>query len=140
MADIKQLLLASLDGIKSSGSFAASGNLSIFVDPKIDIPGVGTVGLPLNDKTADAVIKKCHQAPFGKGENTVVDKSIRNTWELNANEFKVQNSVWAEYVKQITSAALKELGFDEQRAAGVRAELYKMLLYEKGALFKPHKE
>jgi hypothetical protein len=140
IVDVKQQLLTCLEGIQWSGSFAAFEKLDDFVDPRILVPSVGPVDLPLKEETARALIQTCNQAPFGKNEETVIDTSVRNTWELNPDKFQLRNPDWAKYVKRITWMALKQLGFGEQGVIGVRAELYKMLLYEKGALFKPHKE
>ena len=138
--DLKEGLSDALDQIESSGKFAAFERLDGFVDPKVFVPGIGRIQLPLQEQTARSLIQACHQAPFGKGEQTIIDISVRNTWELNADQFELRNPTWPKYVKQITRSALKELGFDEEDMFGVRAELYKLLLYEKGAMFKPHKE
>jgi hypothetical protein len=141
MEDVKEQLLNCLTEIQWSGSFAGFEELDDFVDPQIFVPDIGSIKLPLKEKTAKALIQKCHQAPFGKGQDTIIDMAVRNTWELNPDNFQLRNPEWDKYVKRITWMALKQLGFDEKGAAiGVRAELYKMLLYEKGALFKPHKE
>jgi len=137
---LKRGLLDALNTIQSSGTFAAFGQLDSFVDPQVFVPGIGSIQLPLQEQTARSLIQKCHQAPFGKGEQTIVDISVRNTWELDAKQFELRNPAWPKYIKQITRSALKQLGFDEDDMFGVRAELYKLLLYEKGAMFKPHKE
>ena len=138
--NLKERLSDILDLIQSSGKFAAFEQLDSFVDPKVFVPGIGSIRLPLQEQTARSLIQTCHQAPFGKGEQTIIDISVRNTWELDASQFELRNPAWAKYIKQITRSALKELGFDEEDMFGVRAELYKLLLYEKGAMFKPHKE
>jgi hypothetical protein len=137
---IKAELSRTLHSIQSSGNFAVFEQLESFVDPGLFVPGIGKIHLPLQEQTARSLVQTCHQAPFGKGEQTIIDTSVRNTWELNSNQFELQNPAWAKYVKRITRLALKELGFEEDDMFGVRAELYKLLLYEKGALFKPHKE
>lgn len=140
LLNLKAGLSDALDSIQSSGMFAAFEQLDGFVDPEIFVPGIGSIQLPLQEPTARSLIQTCHQAPFGKGEHTIYDTSVRNTWELDANQFELRNPAWAKYIKKITRSALKELGFDEDDMFGVRAELYKLLLYEKGAMFKPHKD
>lgn len=47
---------------------------------------IGGVGLPLSKRDAEAVKSGCRQAPFGKGERTVVDTTVRDTWEMDANQ------------------------------------------------------
>ena len=138
--DFKEELLDALNSIQSSGKFASFEQLDNFIDPEVFVPGIGSIRLPLQEQAARSLIQICHQAPFGKGEQTVVDTSVRNTWELDADKFELRNPAWAKYLKQITRSALKDLGIDEDDMFGVRAELYKLLLYETGALFKSHKE
>ncbi|KAL1750071.1 hypothetical protein FB107DRAFT_279987 [Schizophyllum commune] len=45
---------------------------------------IGPIGLPLNEREAQVVKAGCKQAPFGKGERTVVDKSIVNIISCNS--------------------------------------------------------
>lgn len=59
---------------------------------------------------------------------------MRKTWELNHDQFSLSPE-WQGYVNTITKRACYELGVSGD---AVTAELYKMLLYEKGAMFKPH--
>lgn len=52
----------------------------------LNIAKLGTVGLPLSVRDAAAIKAEAQQAPFGKGEHTVVDKTVRDTWQLDATE------------------------------------------------------
>lgn len=69
----------------------------------------------------------------------MIDTSVRNTKELNPTQFELRNAAWAEYMIEIVAALGMELGYT-QSPEGIEAQLYKLLLYEKGAMFKPHKE
>lgn len=107
--------------------------------PRVRLLGDGPsqghdIGIPLNSADAGKIISAAHQAPFGKGTETIIDTSVRNTWELNPDEFSLSKE-WQPYVNGIKDKACQELGM---RSDNVRAELYKMLLYQKGAMFKPH--
>jgi hypothetical protein len=66
-------------------------------------------------------------------------KAMRNTWELNPEQFALRNPLWQQYLDGIVATVAESLGI-ENGAETVQAELYKMLLYEKGAMFKAHKE
>ncbi|CAP61006.1 uncharacterized protein PODANS_2_14040 [Podospora anserina S mat+] len=83
---------------------------------------------------AGKLIKRARQAPYGKGNETLVDTTVRNTRELGPTQFELRNTEWPGYLNDTCTEIGKELGID----APIRAELYKMLIYEKGALFKPH--
>ncbi|KAF2089411.1 hypothetical protein K490DRAFT_5230, partial [Saccharata proteae CBS 121410] len=120
------------------GSFAAFGTSAWGVNPGLHIEDVGTIGFPLSRRDAEDIIKKSHLAPFGKGEETIVDTSVRNTWEINPEQLRFQNPAWAEYLTSIVTNATRELGVQEE--THVQAFLHKLLLYEEGAMLKPHQD
>ena len=41
------------------------------------------MGLPLDSTTAEKLKTCCALAPFGKGAHTVVDRTVRETWEVD---------------------------------------------------------
>ncbi|KAG9518309.1 hypothetical protein KCV07_g5717, partial [Aureobasidium melanogenum] len=113
--------------------------LDQIVDPQVRLLGIDDtpghdISIPLGSRDALKLIEAAHQAPFGKGEETIVDTSVRNTWELSPDRFSLGEH-WQPYVDSITALACSELGV---KGDGIHAELYKMLLYEKGAMFKRH--
>ena len=65
---------------------------------------------------------------------------MRRTWELNNDQFHLENPSWKEQFDGIVANALEELGLNDDEVCETEAQLYKMLLYEKGAMFKAHKE
>ncbi len=135
---IKSQLRNCLSKVHSLGSFASFGTCSDAVNPGIFVHGKGRIGLPLSDRDAQAISDISHAAPFGRGSETVVDSAIRNTLELNADQFELQNPKWKETVEGIVIKVAKELGMPRKSTIG--ALPYKMLLYGKGAMFKPHRE
>lgn len=82
----RDLELALKDTAVFSGSFASSQSYDDAPNPFLRIDGFGTLGLPLSEAEAQRLIGVCKQAPFGKGEETVVDKSVRDTWEVDASK------------------------------------------------------
>ena len=46
------------------------------------------------EREAVKLTKAYHQAPFGKGGKTIVDTDMKNTWELSADQFELQNPAW----------------------------------------------
>lgn len=77
-------------GFKASGSFFASQFFEHAPNPMLNLEGVGIVGLPLSPSVAKDVISGCQLAPFGKGERTVVDKEVRDTWEMDGAKVRHQ--------------------------------------------------
>jgi hypothetical protein len=128
-----------LSNIQSDGSFALFEHLSNPPNPGIYLKNGGLIGLPLSNRDAQVIVAASHAAPFGKGEETLVDENVRKTWELSASDFELRNLAWQAFLESIVAKVSAGLGVDAT-GKGVSAELYKMLLYDKGAMFKPHQE
>ena len=128
-----------LTNIQSDGSFALFEHLSNPPNPGLCLRNGELIGLPLSNRDAQVIVAASHAAPFGKGEETVVDDSVRKTWELSAGDFEIRNPAWKSFLEEIVVKVSAGLGVDAS-GKGVSAELYKLLLYDKGAMFKPHQE
>lgn len=137
--DLRARLDDCLSNIQSSGSFALFAHLKNPPNPGLHLKNGGTIGLPLSDRDAEVIIAASHAAPFGKGEETIVDSSVRKTWELSPTDFGIRNPAWQEFLKSIVAQVSAGLGVDMTGDA-VSAELYKLLLYDEGAMFKAHQE
>ena len=129
---VRDSLLVALDSVTSSCNFGYFSRLES-IDPGISIPSIGPVQLPLQPADAERIIGLAHQAPFGKGTQTVVDTSVRNTYELDRSQFSV-GPAWNYIMAQKLQAVAQELGVQ----AAIHADPYKMLIYQPGAMFKPH--
>ncbi len=125
--------------VHSAGSFATFGTIENFVHPGIAVDSVGTVRLPLSEDDTQALVQTSRQAPFGNGTETLVDVSVRKTWEIDAAKVQFLNKGWQRCLDGIVGKVTRELGV-AGGSQNVRPEFYKMLLYEKGAMFKAHKE
>lgn len=95
--DIKKDLLNYLDNIASSGDFATMKSYSkLPVNPEVRLLSDGSqeetaIGIPLGLQDAQKLINVSRQAPFGRGEQTVVDTSFQNTWEPNPSQFSLSD-------------------------------------------------
>jgi hypothetical protein len=93
--------------------------------------------LPLGEAQARKLVKLCHQAPYGKGTETVIDLDVRRTWELDPVEFQLTNPKWEALLATIVATVQQELGLENRK---LTAHLYKLLLYEKEGFFLPHRD
>ena len=91
------------------------------------------------EEDAELVSSASHPAPYGKGSDTVIDSAVRNTRELDTAQFELTNPKWAMALEAVVRNVATELDVSGG-AASVKAVLYKMLLYGKGAMFKEHRE
>ncbi|OIW30426.1 hypothetical protein CONLIGDRAFT_699866 [Coniochaeta ligniaria NRRL 30616] len=132
---IKQKLQACLDEIEAAGDFATFHRHPAFVNPGLTIQGDRRITLPLSQGDAKAIKTACRRAPFGQGDRTIVDTSVRNTWELHPSAFQLANPAWESYFTTILRQAADGLGL-----CGVKAQIDKLLLYEQGSFFKRHKD
>src|SRR3954464_15181893 len=96
----KQRLLQALKKIDRPGSFCFNGSLP-GVLPGLEVPGMGPVGMPLNAAQAEELKRHCQQAPYGKGEQTLVDTSVRRVWRLTPDRFSLSNPEWPAFVGRL---------------------------------------
>ena len=136
MEELNNQLINLLKTIEGSGYFQTSGEKK-FIPPGLRIEGVGEIGFPLTPVQIKAIIGVARKAPFGKGSRTVTDTNVRSTWELDASQLTFQQAEWQEFMDKLLKKVKKGLGIEEQT---VTASLYKMLIYEKGDFFLPHKD
>jgi len=137
MTTTEKEILFILSTIKGSGSFEKSG-VQEFVPPGLQIKGIGEVSFPLNPIMTKAIIGEARQAPFGKGSETVTDTNVRSAWEIDADQLTFNNKGWTKFLKKIVNNVKEGLGINEDQE--VAASLYKLLIYEEGDFFLPHKD
>ena len=138
-AQLKSSILRRIQSIHGAGSFSTATSFDEFPIPGIIVEDVGAFRLPLSKDDAQRLIQGSRKAPFGKGNLTLVDETVRKTWEIDAKHVNISNKHWNVWLEGVVKDTAEDLGV----ASGpdcVRAELYKMLLYEEGAMFKPHQE
>ncbi len=135
MTEIEKSLIELVKYIEGSGSFVMSDNKKL-IPPGLVIAGLGEVGLPIVPMQAKALIDIAHKAPFGKGTETVMDTTVRSAWEIDADQLSFENEAWEGFLEKIVKKVKKELGLNQK----IAANLYKLLIYEKGDFFLPHKD
>lgn len=135
MADEVTELLAVLDSLGESSQFCASAELAPVL-PGLEVEGVGSLGVPVTAADAKRLIERASQAPYGRGEETIVDTNVRRVWQLEPGQFSVGNPAWEQFVAGIVEAVRKEFGIGQK----VDHELYKLLIYEEGSFFAPHRD
>jgi hypothetical protein len=134
-SEARQALEALLDSLGESSSFVAFGSVAPVL-PGLEVKGVGSIGAPITEVDARRLIAKATQAPYGRGAETIVDTDVRRVWQIEPSQITFRNAEWTRHVSSIVNAVKQELGIEEQ----VNAELYKLLIYEKGSFFAPHRD
>ncbi|KAF7302128.1 hypothetical protein MIND_00779600 [Mycena indigotica] len=132
--DIRRVLKEDLD---FQGHFSIHKTYPNAPNPLLSLDGLGLVGLPLGPSAAKTVIAHCDQAPFGKGERTIVDKELRDTWEMDAIKVNFRNPAWKAFMAGVARDVCDALAVNFLFSRP-RVKLYKLLLYETGSHFLPH--
>jgi hypothetical protein len=129
-------LEAVLSGVMQPGDFFVCGAMELPM-PRVEIEGVGTLSFPVPDPQIAAIVKRAERAPYGKGESTIVDASVRKVWQISAGHVRIAGKSWNVNFENVLSKVKTGLGCDD---AIVTAELYKLLVYDRGGFFLAHRD
>ncbi len=132
MSDARKSLEDLLGTLGESSQFVSQGSLPPVL-PGLNVRGAGLIGLPVSAADAKRLIAQAEQAPYGRGEKTILDTDVRRVWQLDPSKFTLENREWDGHVAAIVDAVRQDLGIAQK----VKAELYKLLVYEKGSFFAP---
>jgi predicted 2-oxoglutarate/Fe(II)-dependent dioxygenase YbiX len=135
MSSITTELTEILKTIDRPGNFYTAGTTEIFA-PHIEVEGVGPIALPLLPIQVEQLVAVAEQAPYGRGEETLVDTEVRRTWQINANQIRIEGRHWPQALESIVARVAEGLGVIDK----VEAELYKLLVYEEGCFFVDHRD
>ena len=124
-----------LKNLQSPGDFYSTGTLEIF-PPCLEVDQVGRISLPLLSVQAEQLVEVAERAPYGKGYETLVDTEVRRTWQINASQVNLSGKYWQKNLTDIVDHVKLGLGVD----CAISAELYKLLVYDAGSFFIPHRD
>ena len=103
---------------------------------EIAVEGVGQIGLPISEDQARALCEIADPAHYGQGEETLLDRGVRDTWVVPTERLKVEQESWNEVLLPLVEELRLELGVPRP----LRAELHSMLVYGPGQFFRPHQD
>jgi predicted 2-oxoglutarate/Fe(II)-dependent dioxygenase YbiX len=135
MASITTDLAAVLSAVSRPGDFFVSGTTEILA-PRLEVEGVGPVALPLLPMQAEQLVAVAEHAPYGRGEDTLVDTDVRRTWQIGADRVRIGGKHWARTLDAILARVAEGLGVAEP----ITAEFYKLLVYDQGCFFVRHRD
>jgi hypothetical protein len=118
------------------GNFYMQGSREIPM-PSMTVKGVGSLSFPIPEFQIEAMIKEASLAPYGRGEKTILDTSVRKTWQISPDHLQISGKSWEKHFDSILDEVTTGLG---ARDVVVTAELYKLLIYDEGSFFLPHRD
>src|SRR3954471_22820485 len=135
MSMITDDLAAVLGKVRRPGDFFAAGTTELLA-PLLEIEGLGPWALPLLPIQAKELIGVADPAPYGRGEQTVIDPAVRRCWQIGPDRVHIRGRHWAQTLEMILARVAEGLGVD----APITAEFYKLLLYDEGSFFIGHRD
>ena len=105
-------------------------------DLALEVEGFGAVKFPVTAAKARKLIELGQPARFGRGEETVTDPGVRDTWEIPK---KLVCATWnAPMLAVILATVKEELGLPS--GAELTADLHSLLVYEPNQFFLAHQD
>ncbi len=130
--------LATLLGeLTADGSFSASCRAPVD-DLAIEVNGVGRLELPVSASQALDLRRIARPARYGRGEDTVLDRRVRDTWEVARSRVRIDKRRWNRTLLPVLDTLRHDLGLPD--SCQLRAELHSMLVYEAHQFFAPHQD
>jgi hypothetical protein len=128
---------ALLEGAAEPGAFSAARTAPVG-DLQLEVRGVGPIRLPVPQAQARQLCLLGRPARYGRGEQTLLDRRVRDTWEIPKSRVKIDRRRW----NQTFVPVLERLGRDLGLPSGprLRAELHSMLVYAPGQFFVEHQD
>ena len=105
-------------------------------DLSLAVEGFGPVRFPVTPAKARKLASLGQPARFGRGEETLTDPDVRDTWEIPKHLVRPE---WDGATLQDVLATVKyELGLPN--AAELTADLHSLLVYEPNQFFRVHQD
>ena len=128
-----QDLLRSVD---RPGDYCTHGRL-LTPMPRLEVDPAGAISFPIPETQIRTLVAGAERAPYGKGPETLVDTAVRDAWQIAPERVRLGGRAWDAAFRRILDAATEGLGCPEKSLA---ADLYKLLVYEPGGRFAPHRD
>lgn len=133
----RERLAGLLGGAKTAGAFSARLEAPV-AGLGLEVAGVGPVSLPLRAPQVKRLISVARPALFGRGEETLSDTSVRDTWQILPDQISLAGPSWSSLLSGALEYFRDALGLPV--ATRLRAEPHAMLVYGKGQFFLPHQD
>lgn len=121
---------------KAPGAIAAEADLAS-MGLALEVEGLGRCRLPLSEDFVATLIAASEPSPFGHLDQTLFDAEVRNARELPGSRIQL-NAAWNKRIDRGLQELKRALGLPKDRE--VRASLEKLVIYEEGGFFKPHRD
>ena len=127
-----------LAGILGGETVPAASSVQLTVkagDLRLEVGGIGRVQLPVPPQQARELCRLGRPARFGRGEETLTDPEVRDTWEIPESLVRIE---WSDAFGTLLGAVRDGLGLPS--GCELAADFHSMLVYEPGQFFAAHQD
>jgi predicted 2-oxoglutarate/Fe(II)-dependent dioxygenase YbiX len=135
MSSIGAELRKVLHSVQRPSDFCVGG-IRQLLPPTLDVDGVGRIAFPVLPVQAEQLVAVAGAAPHGRGEQTLVDRSVRRTWQVDAAHVRIGGRQWDKTLAGLVAEAALGLGVSQP----IEADFYKLLIYDTGSFFVDHRD
>ena len=121
----------------SPAAFSASRRVPTS-DLRLEVRGVGPIRLPVSQAQARQLCQVARPARYGRGEHTILDRRVRDTWEIPKTRVKIDARRWNKTLRPALDRLGRDLGLPD--GSELRGELHSMLVYARGQFFVQHQD
>ena len=128
------------DGLRDVGAAGASSTRRTAGpdDLRLEVRDVGPITFPVPVRQAKQLCLVGRPARFGKGEQTLLDRGVRDTWEIPRSRIKIDKRQWDRTLRPTLDGIRADLGLPP--GCVLTAEFHSMLVYGPGQFFAPHQD
>ena len=105
--------------------------------PRVEVEGARSLSFPITEEQARSLADAAEPAPYGRGEQTLIDSSVRACRQIDAAQVRITGGAWHDTLAEVVAQAAAGLGCPPEHTS---AQLYKLLVYEPGGFFAPHRD
>jgi hypothetical protein len=107
-------------------------------DLSIEVRDVGPLRFPVPQAQAKQLIAVARPARYGRGERTLLDRRVRDTWEVPLSRVTIDKRRWHRVLRAVLDQLRGDLGVPD--GCELKTELHSMLVYGPGQFFVPHQD
>lgn len=137
MATARDAIVEILGKTRAPGSFAAQRHAGPD-DLHVEVKGLGKLRFPVSRGQAQRLCRVARPARYGRGEQTLLDERVRDTWEIPKSRVRIDARRWSRTLLPMLDALRADLGLPE--GTRLTAELHALLVYGPGQFFLPHQD
>jgi hypothetical protein len=104
-------------------------------DLRLEVEGVGPIRFPVRANQARDLLALGSPARFGRGEQTLTDPEVRDTWEVPAHLVRLE---WTKAFTGVLDSVRERFGLPP--SCELVADFHSLLVYEPGQFFRAHQD